>query len=134
MGDPDQPHSYSYTPDVADALVVLGSEQRAAGEVWHLPIAGTPTTREVVERAYRIAGKRPRLFAAGATTLRLLGTINPALREYLHTLYQFSDPWVVDDSKYRTTFGDTATPLDEAVATTAAWFAGTRHTTKETPR
>ena len=40
------------------------------------------------------------------------------MREYLHTLYQFTDRWVVDDTKFRTAFGDHATPLDDALATT----------------
>ena len=39
MGDPDQPHSYSYTPDVAAALVTLGTAAGAIGKVWHLPVA-----------------------------------------------------------------------------------------------
>lgn len=134
MGDPDQPHSYSYTPDVARALVTLGTDPRAVGEVWHLPVSGAPRTRDVVERVYALAGRRPRLLAAGATTLRLLGLGVPSMREYLHTLYQFTDPWVVDDSKYRTTFADTATPLDEALATTLAWYAAARPTQKETSR
>ena len=40
------------------------------------------------------------------------------MREYLHTLYQFTDRWVVDDTKFRTAFGDQATPLDDALAAT----------------
>ena len=36
------------------------------------------------------------------------------MREYLHTLYQFTDRWVVDDTKFRAAFGDHATPLDDA--------------------
>jgi len=31
MGDPDQPHSYSYTPDVAAALVTLGTAAATSG-------------------------------------------------------------------------------------------------------
>jgi hypothetical protein len=46
------------------------------------------------------------------------------MREYLHTLYQFTDPWVVDDTKFRAAFGDLTTPLDEALATTLQWYAG----------
>jgi len=46
----------------------------------------------------------------------------PALREYLHTLYQFTDRWVVDDSRLRASFGDQATPLDDALATTLGWY------------
>jgi nucleoside-diphosphate-sugar epimerase len=122
MGDPDQPHSYSYTPDVAAGLIALGSSPDAAGQVWHLPVAETRTIREVVEAVYALAGEKPRVLAAGRTTLRVIGLFKPEMREYLHTLYQFTDPWVVDDSKFRAAFGDLATPLDEALATTLAWY------------
>ncbi len=123
MGDPDQPHSYSYTPDVAAGLIALGSAAGVTGQVWHLPVAETRTIRQVVEAVYEHAGQKPRIMAAGQTLLRTIGLFKPELREYVHTLYQFTDPWVVDDAKFRATFGDLATPLDEAVATTLAWYA-----------
>ena len=44
------------------------------------------------------------------------------MREYLHTLYQFSERWVVDDSAFRAAFGALATPLDDALAATTAWY------------
>ena len=122
MGDPDLPHSYSFTPDVAAGLITLATHPAAAGDIWHLPVAETRTTRQIVERLYRLSGHRPRVFAAGRTTLRLAGLAKPALREYLHTLYQFTDRWVVDDTRFRTTFGDQATPLDDALATTLRWY------------
>ena len=53
---------------------------------------------------------------------RLIGVVNPAMREYLHTLYQFSERWVVDDTAFRTAFGTLATPLDDALATTTTWY------------
>lgn len=124
MGDPAQLHSYSYTPDVAAALITLGTAPGATGQVWHLPVARPPRTiREVIERVYELAGRQPRLLAAGRLTLRALGLVKPEIREYLHTLYQFTTPWVVDDGKFRAAFGDRATPLDEALATTLAWYA-----------
>jgi nucleoside-diphosphate-sugar epimerase len=122
MGDPDQLHSYSYTPDVAAALIRLGTERGAAGSVWHLPIADTRTTRQIVDHVYQLAGHKPRALAAGRTTLRLLGLIKPAMREYRHTLYQFTQRWVVEDRRYRDTFGDHTTPMDDAVAATLAWY------------
>ena len=123
MGDPDQPHSYSYTPDVAAAIATLGTATGATGQIWHLPVAEARTTRQIIEHIYKTAGHPPRTLAAGRTTLRAFGLVKPAMREYLHTLYQFTDPWVVDDSKFRAAFGDRATPLDEALATTLAWYA-----------
>jgi nucleoside-diphosphate-sugar epimerase len=134
MGDPDQLHSYSYTPDVAAALVTLATEPGATGRVWHLPVTQTRTTRQVVEGVYALAGQRPRMFAAGATTLRLLGLVKPAIREYLHTLYQFTDRWVVDDTAFRAAFGDLTTPLDDALDTTLEWYAAARDAEKEPTR
>jgi nucleoside-diphosphate-sugar epimerase len=122
MGNPDQPHSYSYTPDVAAALVTLGTATGTTGEIWHLPVADARTTRQIVEHVYQAAGHPPRILAAGRTTLRALGLVKPAMREYLHTLYQFTDAWVVDDARFRTAFGVVATPLDEALDTTLAWY------------
>lgn len=122
MGDPDTPHSYSYTPDVAAGLVTLALHPQAPGSVWHLPVAPARTTREIVAQVDALAGRRPRLFAAGGTTLRLLGLVRPGLGEYRHTLYQFTDRWVVDDSRFRAAFGQSATDLDEALATTTAWY------------
>jgi len=125
MGDPDTPHSYSYTPDVAAALITLGTEQGATGSVWHLPVAPARSTRQIIDDVYALAGQRPRLFAAGATALRLVGIVKPAMREYLSTLYQFTDRWVVDDSAFRTAFGETATPLPDALAATVQWYRDT---------
>jgi nucleoside-diphosphate-sugar epimerase len=122
MGDPDQPHSYSYTPDVAAGLITLGTALGATGQVWHLPVAETRTIRQVIEMVYELAGQKPRILAARQMTLRAIGLFKPEMREYLHTLYQFTDPWVVDDRKFRTAFGDRSTPLDEALSTTLAWY------------
>ena len=122
MGDPDQLHSYSHTVDVAAGLVTLGSSAASVGQIWHLPVAPARTTRQIVTHVYTLAGTRPRTLAAGRSTLWALGLAKPAIREYLHTLYQFTDRWVVDDAKFRAVFGGRATPLDEALATTLGWY------------
>ena len=128
MGDPDRPHTYSYTPDVAAGLIALGADARASGEVWHLPVAETWTTRQIIEHVYGLAGTKPKLFAAGRPSLRLYGLIKPEMREYLHTLYQFTDDWTVSDARFRATFGDLSTPLPDALAMTLDWYAGRERT------
>jgi len=122
MGNPNQPHSYSYTPDVAAALITLATHPAATGSIWHLPVGETRTTKQIIDVVYGLAGQQPRSFAAGRTTLTLFGLVKPAMREYLHTLYQFTDPWVVDDSKFRAAFGEHSTRLDDALATTLQWY------------
>ena len=122
MGNPNQPHSYSYTPDVAAALITLATHPAATGSIWHLPVGETRTTKRIIDAVYGLAGQQPRSFAAGRTTLTVFGLVKPAMREYLHTLYQFTDPWVVDDSKFRAAFGEHSTRLDDALATTLQWY------------
>src|ERR1700676_2714696 len=46
LGDPDTPHSWTYIRDVARALTVLGSDQRAWGRAWHTPTNPPMTRRE----------------------------------------------------------------------------------------
>jgi len=122
MGDPTQPHSYSYAPDVATGLIALGTRQAASGEIWHLLIAETLTTREFIDAVYKTTGHPTRLTAAGRTALGIIGLFKPELKELRHTLYQFNEPWVVDDTKFRTVFGDVSTPLSSAIESTVNWY------------
>ena len=46
------PHGYTYTPDVARGLAILGRDPRAPGRVWHLPTAAKLTTREAIARCH----------------------------------------------------------------------------------
>ena len=58
LGDPDQPHSYTYIPDIGEGLAVLGEHPDAAGQVWHLPNdPDTRTTRQLVDLVYQHAGQ-----------------------------------------------------------------------------
>jgi nucleoside-diphosphate-sugar epimerase len=120
LGDPDQPHTYTYIPDIGEGLAVLGEHPDAAGEVWHLPNdPDTRTTREIVDMIYRQAAQpRTRLHAMPPLLLRGLGLFSPVLRELLEMQYQFEEPFIVDSSKIAERLGVTATPLDQAIAET----------------
>jgi nucleoside-diphosphate-sugar epimerase len=48
--------------------------------------------------------------------------VNRNGQEYLHTLYQFTERWVVDDTEFLSAFGDPTAPLDDALATTLHWY------------
>jgi len=49
IGHPGLPHTYSYVPDIAAGLATLGTDPRAAGQVWHLPGPPTVTTRALLD-------------------------------------------------------------------------------------
>ncbi len=126
MGDPEQPHSYSYTPDVARGLMTLGTRDDAVGRVWHLPVAAQLTTRELVERFAAASGRKAKIRAIPSWALRAVGVVVPLIGAVAEMLYQWEAPFVVDDSDYRRTFGGEPTPLDDAVARTLTSYGVTR--------
>ena len=122
MGNPDQPHSYSYIPDIANGLVTLADHDEADGSAWHLPNAPALTTRQFVERVYAAAGTEPQIQAVSRVMVNVLGLFNSQLRELKEMFYEFEEPYVVDSSNFESTFGIPATPLDEAIPATVEWF------------
>ncbi|MCL1693259.1 MAG: NAD(P)H-binding protein [Actinomycetia bacterium] len=122
MGDPDQPHSYSYLPDIARSLIVLGESDEADGKAWHLPNAPAVTTRQFVEMVYAAAGTEPGIQTMPRIMVSAVGLFNGNVRELKEMLYEFEEPFVVDDSRFEAAFGGSATPLPEAIGDTVAWF------------
>jgi nucleoside-diphosphate-sugar epimerase len=127
-GNPDQPHTYSYVPDIGRGLAILGEHEEALGQAWHLPSPETLTTRRFVEMIFEEAGKPARIQAAPKILLRALGLFNPPLRETIEMLYEFEEPFVVDDSRFEREFGERATPLREAIRRTVRWYRYERPT------
>ena len=125
-GDPDQPHTYTYAPDIGTGLVVLGEHEEALGQAWHLPSPETLTTREFVEMIFQAVGRPARIQAAPKILLRALGLFNPGMREMIEMLYEFEEPFVVDHSKFESAFGEHVTPLEEAIGGTVRWYRGKR--------
>jgi len=125
MGDPEQPHTYSYTPDVADGLVTLGlAEDDAFGRVWHLPANPAEPTRAWVERFARAVGVTPRMTRFSPMMLKVVGLFIPEAGELPEMMYQWQAPFVLDDSAFRARFGATPTPVARAVTETTAWATG----------
>jgi len=120
LGDPDQPHTYTFVPDIGEGLAVLGEHPDAPGQVWHLPNdPETRTTRQLVDITYRLAGRRRgRLRALPPPLLRALGLVNPTMRELVEMQYQFAEPFIVDSSKIANKLGIEATPVEQALAHT----------------
>src|SRR5215212_7480132 len=121
-GDPDQPHTYTYAPDIGRGLVILGEHEEALGQVWHLPSPETLTTRRFVEMIFEEVGKPARIQAAPKIVLRAMGLFNPGIRETIEMLYEFEESFVVDHSKFEEAFGEKATPLREAIQGSVRWY------------
>ncbi|WP_242342679.1 NAD-dependent epimerase/dehydratase family protein [Anaeromyxobacter terrae] len=121
-GDPDQPHGYSYGPDVARGLAVLGANPSADGKVWHLPLSWTGTTRGLVEAIGAALGRRGRVRPMPDWLMRAAGLLSPVLGAAAEMTYQWKVPYVIDDRRFREAFGVEPTAPEVAVAETAEWI------------
>jgi nucleoside-diphosphate-sugar epimerase len=119
-GDPDQPHSYTYADDVARGLVTLGARPEALGTIWHLPTSSSESTHKLFERVGEAVGQRVRVTAIPQWVWHAAGVFSPMLRAAAEMTYQWKVPYVLDDSRFRNTFGVSATPVDVAVQEMAA--------------
>ena len=68
----------------------------------------------------------PALEVGGGTgdpaMVAVLRLVSPVAREGAQLLYQFEQPFLVDDAAFRAVFPTTATGWDEGVAATLAWY------------
>jgi nucleoside-diphosphate-sugar epimerase len=122
FGDPDQPHTFSYIPDIAAGLATLGTNDRADGRAWHLPNPETLTTRRFIERIYAETEHPPAIAAMPRALVNIVGLFHGGVRETKEVLYQFEEPFAVDSGAFESAFDQHATPLEEAIPATVEWF------------
>jgi nucleoside-diphosphate-sugar epimerase len=122
IGNPDVAHTYSYVPDMAAGLATLGTDERAVGQVWHLPGPETVTTRALVDLVAGEVNHPVGVRKVPKFAVRALGLVSPMMRELAEMAYEFEEPFVLDTSKFQSTFESATTPLAAAVAETIAWY------------
>ncbi|MBP2704325.1 NAD-dependent epimerase/dehydratase family protein [Microbispora sp. RL4-1S] len=122
-GDPDQPHSWTYVPDVVAALAVAGEDERAYGRVWHVPTVPAVSYRWLAERVCELAGlPAPKVGSIPQWLLNLIGPANPMIGQIRHVRYQFDQPFVLGSTDFQETFGLRPTPLDDGLRATLTWW------------
>jgi nucleoside-diphosphate-sugar epimerase len=122
IGNPDLLHTYSYVPDIAAGLATLGTDQRAVGQIWHLPGPQTVTTRAILDLVAAEVKHRVGIRNVPKLVLRAMGLVNPMMAELAEMSYEFEEPFVLDTTKYESTFGAAATPLATAITDTITWY------------
>lgn len=121
-GNGDVPHTVTYIDDFGLALATIGNAPHAMGQVWHVPNAPTVTQREFLTIVFDVVGKPAKFTTISPWMMRLVGLFMPSAREVVEMMYEFTQPFVVDHSKYERTFGNHATPLRDGITATVAWY------------
>jgi nucleoside-diphosphate-sugar epimerase len=115
LGDPEQPHAYTYGPDVVHAL--LGAARLAsAPSVLHVPTLPARSTRAWVEAIAAGLGVAPRMLRAPRWLLGAMGLWDPTMSEMVEMLYQFERPFLLDDARSRALLGLEPTPFEVQIS------------------
>ncbi len=116
-------HSYTYTPDAAEALVTLAEAESAWNQTWHMPTAPNPLTgKEFIIQAAEAMGVAPNYRVLHPLMVRVFGWFDPVVGEIYEMLYQNDSPYLFDSSKYAQAFGFAGTPYAEGIRATAASY------------
>ena len=121
LGDPKIPHALTYIDDVVATLAKLGSSDRGDGQTWIVPtLAAMPLATWISAFETQLKLKI-RTRVAPPWLMTILGVFVPIMRELKEMRYQWTAPYLVDDSKFRTTFNAVPTPFEQQIAATATW-------------
>ena len=115
------PHSFTFVPDAAKAMVMLANSSDAWNQTWHLPTRSSPpTAKQLIESAARALGVKPRYHVLHRPIIRLAGLFNTTIRELPEMLYQYDRPYLFDSSKFEKAFKFTPTEYDTGIGVSAA--------------
>ncbi|MFT6972568.1 MAG: nucleoside-diphosphate-sugar epimerase [Roseivirga sp.] len=116
MGSVDFKHSFTYTPDAAKAVAILGNTEGAYHQVWHLPTAANPYTgQQWIEAIAKAMDAQPKFQVASKFLVKIIGLFVPVMKEMPEMMYQYDRDYVFDSTKFEERFDFTPTPYLEGI-------------------
>lgn len=127
IGNPVAPHSFTYLPDLAAAMIRAAQREDLWNNVLHAPTA-PPASQQTMLEAFSVAAERqtPKILGISGGFLRVAGLVHPATRELAEMAYQFDRPFVMDSEHSQVLLGLSPTPLAEGALRTVEWWRTTQ--------
>ncbi len=112
-------HSLTYTPDAGKATAILGNNESAYNQVWHLPTDKNALTgEELIEKVAKEFALPPRYMVLSRWMLQMAGLFNGIIRESVEMLYQYDSDYLFDSSKFDKAFDFRATSYWQGIRET----------------
>ncbi|MET1033332.1 MAG: NAD-dependent epimerase/dehydratase family protein [Candidatus Saccharimonadales bacterium] len=118
MGNPDVMRTWSYTPDNAKALAILGNDARADKKVWHMPVAPAMKGVGFIALASKVLGKDLETIPVPGDDAEARKAFAANMPEIADMMYQYDNNFVVDSSRFQRTFGMEPTSYEEGFRNT----------------
>lgn len=120
IGRKDVPHTFTDVLDVARLLIAAAEDEAALGRTWNVPSNAPRTQVEALTDVMAAIGRpAPKVSAIPSGVMAAGALAVPMLRELKELSYQWTRPYLLDDSAARAHFGIEPTPWDEVCARTA---------------
>ncbi len=118
----DVEHNFTYIEDAAQATLLMVQNPNEYGKVFH--VSGPITTaRKFIEEIYYVSGNKSAIKVVSKKFIRALGIFNSNARELIELLYEYEEPYVIDDTKLLKTFPHFShTPYNVGIRRTVDWF------------
>ena len=104
LGGVDVVHTYAFTADNGRALVALALDENTYGQVWHLPVSPPVTAKEITSIFNKVLDSNFKVSQVPRLALTLLSLVVPTIKEVKEMLYQFDNPYVMSDEKFKKHF------------------------------
>ncbi len=120
IGRTDVPHTFTDVLDVARLLIAAAEDPSAHGRLWNVP--SNPAVSQEVALAAVLASvdhEPVKVSSIPALALGAMARLMPMMREIKELSYQWTEPYVLDDSAARAHFGMEPTPWREVCRRTA---------------
>jgi nucleoside-diphosphate-sugar epimerase len=120
IGRKDQPHTFTDVLDVARLLIAAAEDDTALGRTWNVPSNPAVTQQQALTDVMAALGRpAPKVSETPSLVLAAGARVVPMMREVHELSYQWTRPYVLDDSAARAHFAMQPTPWDEVCRRTA---------------
>jgi nucleoside-diphosphate-sugar epimerase len=120
LGRADQPPTFTDVLDVARLTIAVVDDEAAQGRTWHVPSNPALTQTQALTDVMAAVGRpTPKVSEIPRPVMAIGSRVIPLLRELNQLSYQWTRPYLLDDTAARTYFDMEPTPWDEVCRRTA---------------
>lgn len=111
----DRKHSFTYTPDMAEALYLMSTRPDSFNRIWNLPTAKAMKMSELIDITNRHLGTDMKPMVMSELLMKLVRLFVPPLMEMKELKYQMVQDYWLDSSAFESFFGFQPTSYDKGI-------------------
>ncbi|MEO6133641.1 MAG: NAD-dependent epimerase/dehydratase family protein [Ginsengibacter sp.] len=116
QSDAGKIHSFTYVPDAAKAVAILGNSLDAFNQAWHLPTSSERWTgKDFIDFIAKELNVKPKYTILSNSMISLIGIFSTTVKELKEMQYQNDQDYFFDSSKFNNHFSFTPTSYEEGI-------------------